>query len=135
MRQIDNYTDEQLNDLDVKGMTAPRTASERPAPNKAQHSPIVDVESVLRVATALQKVAELPPESNRDKLTATLTESRQKLLELRERDAREYATLKAHAYKLAEAIVKIRTALDRGLDLTPSIYGAIAALAAYEEAK
>ncbi len=29
MRAIDNYTDKQLNELDVKGMTAPRTASER----------------------------------------------------------------------------------------------------------
>ena len=76
-------------------------------PNKAQHSPIVDVESVLKVATALQKVAELPSESNRDKLTATLTESRQKLLQLRERDAHEYSTLKAHADKLAEALQRV----------------------------
>ncbi len=50
MRQIDNYTDKQLNELDVKGMTAPCTASEKaydgaiddirnplPAPNKVQH--------------------------------------------------------------------------------------------------
>ncbi len=55
MRQIDNMTPQELNELDVKGMTAPRTASEKnykgpyrtldgtpslpckPAPNKAQH--------------------------------------------------------------------------------------------------
>jgi 2-phospho-L-lactate transferase/gluconeogenesis factor (CofD/UPF0052 family) len=40
-----------------------------------------------------------------------------------------------HAAQLAEAIAKIRTAMDRGLDLTPSIYGAIATLKAYEAAQ
>ncbi len=45
------------------------------------------------------------------------------------------ANLKARAGKLAEAIDRIRTAIDRGLDLTPSIYGAIATLKEYEAAQ
>ncbi len=48
MRQIDQMTPQELDTLALKGMTAPRTASERPAPNKAQprkadaatHSPL-----------------------------------------------------------------------------------------------
>ncbi len=138
MRQIDNMTPQELETLHLKGMLADNKAkpilsamldaSESfadPAPNKAKHSPLpwtMDVESYSS------------PSGVRYKSNAVTSGGRilGKLAGFSGSDAALIVRAVNHADKLAKAIGKIRTAMDRGLDLTPSIYGAIDTLKAYE---
>ncbi len=116
MRQIDNMTPNELDTLALKGMTAPCTASERPAP--AQHS------------------RGWLPGMSRDELKATCDRL------ISERDvfshaAQQLKQTKAHADKLAEACKSIAK-LSEGWtseQMNYAISKAQSALAAYEAAQ
>ncbi len=113
MRQIDNMTPQELDTLALKGMTAPRTASERPP----THVDMVHVEH--RAKLAEQRLKE-----HVDALK--WTRDNEKILAYQRDEA------KAHADKLAEALLDLRTRIVATGSNCLNTTKADEALAAYE---
>ncbi len=144
MRQIDNMTPQELDTLALKGMTAPRTASERPAPNKAQHSPEIDAKRPWQNETITWKSGGVTDEERIANLQFSLrNEVNAHVKVIKQRD-----NLKAHADKLAEALRGIKAVLNQPVQFSDGKGGSFsiiqgdcavarkfteAALAAYEK--
>ncbi len=136
MRFIDNMTPQEIETLALKGMTAPRTASERG--NKAQHSP-------LPWRLAQDEATILCGDKDDPEIVAStcVNDPAATAIDTQEHNAALIVRAVNHADKLAEALNRLAMASEKAMRLSMAAEDvlviprnrAMHALAAYEAAQ